>query len=416
MYNVSVNSEKGVVFVAKKLAVIGAGASGLVSAIEAKIEYPKAEITIFERLQKPGKKLLVTGNGRCNFANVDLSPKHFYGDNEFLRGVLTSPHADTENYFRNLGVLAYHEDGRIYPRSQQSATIRDALISKVLSLNIKIATEVAALSIKAEEKGFKINGEYFDAVIIAGGGKAAPVHGSDGSCLKLLKNMGYEITELYPALCGLTTKEKFISSLKGVRAEAKAMLYSGTKHLGEEFGEVQFTENAVSGIPVMNLSHLCKSNKALCLKLDLCNELSESELKEHFREMKTSSPDAKTELVLSGIVNIKLGYAIMKMLNIKAETTIDALTPRSIEQIINTLKCFEINITGTKDFNNAQITCGGIKTKQIDVKTMMSKLHPGLFMCGEILDIHGDCGGYNLHLAWTTGRIAGSCAAEYLKG
>ncbi len=401
---------------AKKLAVIGAGASGLVSAIEAKIEYPKAEITIFERLQKPGKKLLVTGNGRCNFANEDLSPKHFYGNNEFLRGVLTSPHADTENYFRNLGVLAYHEDGRIYPRSQQSATIRDTLISKALSLDIKIATEVSVLSIKTNGKGFKINGEYFDAVIIAGGGKATPVHGSDGSCLKLLKDMGYEATALYPALCGLTTKEKFINSLKGVRAEAKAMLYSGDRLLGEELGEVQFTENAISGIPVMNLSHLCKSNKALCLKLDLCNELSESELKEHFREVKTSSPDAKTELVLSGIVNIKLGYAIMKMLNIKAETIIGALTQRSIEQIIDILKCFEISITGTKDFNSAQITCGGIKTEQIDVKTMMSKLHPGLFICGEILDIHGDCGGYNLHLAWTTGRIAGNGAAEFLKG
>ena len=401
---------------AKRLAVVGAGASGIISAIEAKIEYHDLQITVFERLQKSGKKLLVTGNGRCNFTNADLSPKHFYADEGFLRSVLTSPHADTENYFRSLGVLTYHEDGRIYPRSQQSSTIREALINKADSLGIKIVTEATISNIKPEGKGYKVNGEYFDAVIIAGGGKASAVHGSDGSCLILLKALGYEITDLYPALCGLTTKEKFISSLKGVRAEANASLYAGNKLLGEEFGEVQFTENAVSGIPVMNLSHLCRGNKGITLKLDLCNDISYNELKEHVREMKANAPYSQVEHLLGGIVNIKLGYVVMKLCNIKSNTPIKDLTNRCIEQIISILKCFEISISGTKDFSSAQITCGGIKTTQVDAKTMMSKLHAGLFMCGEILDIHGDCGGYNLHLAWTTGRIAGTSAAEYLKG
>ncbi len=416
IYNDWIECKKELFFVAKKLAVIGAGASGIVCAIEAKTEYPNAQITIFERLQKPGKKLLVTGNGRCNFANEDLSPGHFYGESEFLRCILTSPHADTENYFRSLGVLSYHEDERIYPRSQQSATIRDALINKVNSLGISIKTEAVAESLKVAEKGYKLNGEYFDAVVIAGGGKAAPVHGSDGSCIRLLQALGYEATDLYPALCGLTTKEKFTSSLKGVRAEARASLYTGSKLLGEEIGEVQFTDGAVSGIPVMNLSHLCKGNKNLILQLDLCHELSSEELRAHIKEMKLSSPLTEIEYLLSGIVNVKLGFAIIKMAGLKSNTLIKELNERSIEQITSILKCFEINISGTKDFNSAQITCGGIKTNQLDAKTMMSKKHPGLFICGEILDIHGDCGGYNLHLAWTTGRIAGAAAAEYLKG
>ena len=401
---------------AKKLAVIGAGASGFISALEAKIEYPDLQITIFERLQKSGKKLLVTGNGRCNFTNEDLSPKHFYGDEGFLRSVLTSPHADTENYFRSLGVLTYHEDGRIYPRSQQSSTIREALINKADSLGIKIVTEATISTVKPEGKGYKVNGEYFDAVIIAGGGKASAVHGSDGSCLTILKRLGYEITNLYPALCGLTTKEKFISSLKGVRTEARASLYAGNKLLGEDFGEVQFTDNAVSGIPVMNLSHLCRDNKNITLKLDLCSDISYNELKEHIREMKANAPYLQIEHLLGGIVNIKLGYVVLKLLNIKSNTIIRDLADKYVEQIISILKCFEIKISGTKDFGSAQITCGGIKTTQINAKTMMLKHHTGLFVCGEILDIHGDCGGYNLHLAWTTGRIAGTSAAEYLKG
>lgn len=401
---------------AKTLAVIGGGAAGIISVIEAQAQHPDLNITIFERMPKLCKKILVTGNGRCNFTNEDLSLKHFYGDNVFLKQVLTSTHSDSENYFRSLGVLSYREDGRIYPRAQQSSSVRDALLNKIDKTKVDIRYDTPVTSIKPCRNHFLVNGESFDGVIVAGGGKASPVQGSDGSCLELLSKLNHNTTKLYPALCGLKTNDKCINMLKGVRTEAKASLYSGNKLLGEEQGEIQFTEKAISGIPVMNLSHLCKDYKNLKIIMDLCHEISAEELTEHFTGMQRKSPLTDTEQILSGVVNIKLGYAVINKAGIKPNTKTNKLTENDIVKLVNTLKCFELPITGTKDFTNAQITCGGIKTDEIYADTMMSKLHKGLFICGEILDVHGDCGGYNLHLAWTTGRIAGFSASNYLKG
>lgn len=399
----------------KKLAVIGGGASGIVAAIGAKTEFPQAEITVFERLPKICKKILVTGNGRCNFTNEDLSPRHFYGESDFLRKILTSVYADTENYFRSLGVLSYHEDGRIYPRAQQSSVIRDTLVKRAESLKILTKTETPVTSLKKEKNGFLINGEYFDSIIVSAGGKASSVQGSDGSVFPLLKALGHSFTPLHPALCGLTTDGANLNILKGVRAEAKVSLYLRNTLLGEETGEVQFTDKAISGIPVMNLSHLCKSNTDLCMHLDLCPEICENELREHIAEIARNAHETEIETALSGIVNTKLGYAVINKAKIKQNSLLSQLNSKDINSIVSVLKCFIIKVNGTKGFENAQITCGGISTDEIHSSTMMSKLHNGLFFCGEILDIHGDCGGYNLHLAWTTGRIAGASSAEYLR-
>lgn len=399
----------------KSIAVIGGGASGICAALEAKYCDGGINVTVFERLPKTAKKILATGNGRCNFTNENLSPKHFHGDPRFLRSVLTSPYADTENYFRSLGVLSYHEDGRIYPRSQQASSVRLALTEKADEYGVIFRTDTAVTNLQKENRGFTVNGEYFDAVIVAGGGKASPVHGSDGSCYPLLKNLGHTVTPLTPALCGLKTDSKLPNTLKGVRAECNVKLFDDSEFLGEESGEIQFTDKAVSGIPVMNLSHLCKNGKHLHLKLDLCEDISESELREHFGMLKRISPQKEAESVLGGIVNSKIGYAVLNKIDLPHRTPMRELSREKIGEICTALKSFVINISGTKGFDGAQITCGGIKTDEINPETMMSKIAEGVFVCGEILDIHGDCGGYNLHLAWTTGRIAGNAACEFLK-
>ena len=380
----------------KKLAIIGGGASGLCAAIEAQFFDKSIDITIFERNAKVGKKLLATGNGRCNFTNENLSPSHFHGDTLFLRQILTSSFADTETFFRRLGVLSYHEDERIYPRSQQAATIQQALVDAIESAGIRIKLEAPVTSLKKSGKGFLVNNEYFDAVIVAGGSKAAPVHGTDGSCYPILERLGHTKTELYPALCGLTYKDKKLNMLKGVRAECKATLYDNNNILGEESGEIQFTEKAISGIPVMNLSHLVKNNKNVTLTLDLCEELEYNELYCHIEMPKVTAPGKDVENVLSGIVNAKLGFAVIDAAGVKPHTKAHDITRYEIQALCTHLKNFRIEITGTRDFNNAQITCGGIKSEEIDPKTMMSKINDGLFICGEIIDVHGDCGGYNL--------------------
>ena len=399
----------------KKLAIIGAGASGLCAAIEAKKANPNIEITVFERMQKSGKKLLATGNGRCNFTNDDLSLKHFYGNEELLRTILSSQFADIKEFFRNLGVLSYEEEGRIYPRSQQASTIKEALLKAAEGKGVTIKAESPVTQITKKNNGFSVHGEYFDSIILCGGGKAAAVHGSDGSCYKLAEGFGHKLTPLYPALCGLVINDKDLNLLKGVRAEGEARLYSDGKLAGSESGEIQFTDKAISGIPVMNLSHLCENKRNLKIALDFCTEFNESDLFNHIKQGITNSPDLEFEAILNGIVNLKLGFAVMNRSGIRPQTKCCNLRDYQIKEAVNQLKNFEISIKSTKGFDSAQVTKGGIKASEVSPDTMMSEKAEGLFLCGEILDIHGDCGGYNLHLAFTTGRIAGYSAGIFLK-
>ena len=399
----------------KKLAIIGAGAAGLCAAIEATKINPDLNITIFDRMQKCGKKILATGNGRCNFTNEDLSLKHFYGNSEFLKTILSGDFSDIKEFFKKLGVLSYEEDNRIYPRSQQASTIKDALLKSVQSKNIIIKTECQINQVKKINNSFLVNGERFDGVIICGGGKAASVHGSDGSCYNLAKEFGHTLTPLYPALCGLVISDKDLNLLKGVRAEALAKLYSGNALLGSEMGEIQFTDKAISGIPVMNLSHLCENKKDLKISLDLCPEITEKDLFNHIKQSVTSFAETEFETILNGIVNLKIGFAVMNRSGIKPQTKCKSISHFQINEVVKQLKHFEIKIKSAKGFENAQVTKGGIKTNEISPDTMMSKKVNGLFICGEMLDIHGDCGGYNLHLAFTTGRIAGNSAGKLLK-
>ncbi len=392
------------------VAIIGGGASGLIAAIEIKSEKPRVNVTVFEKLSKAGKKILATGNGRCNFTNENLSPVNFYGDKAFLKSILTSVHADTENYFRSLGILAYREDGRIYPRSQQASAIRDTLVNKANALGVEFIYDKKISKINFTKSKFQIDSRSFDCVLLTTGGKASPVHGSDGSGYEISESFGHAVTPLYPALCGLVPEEK-LNVLKGVRAECKAYLYSRNSLLGEESGEVQFTDKGISGIPVMNLSHLCKDKKGLKLILNLCEDISETELREHIN---LCDKNLQVEELLSGIINSKLGFKVMEYAGIKPHTKLCDISRRQTDYLIDSLFNFEIPIKSTRDFDSAQITCGGIETKEIDPKNMMSQIKDGLFFAGEILDIHGNCGGYNLHLAFTTGRIAAEGILNYL--
>ncbi len=400
----------------KKLAIIGAGASGLCAAIEAKKALNECEITVYDRMPKAAKKILVTGNGRCNFTNRDLSPANFYGDKSFLRDVLSSAYSDSESFFHDLGILPYIEDGRIYPRSQQASAIRDVILSAAAQMKINILTDTAVTEVNKKEEKFHINGAAYDAVIVAGGGKSSAVHGSDGSAYALLTHFGHTCTPLYPALSAISSHEKTLKTIKGVRCEAEIKLYANQELLGKEYGEIQFNDGSISGIPVMNLSRLCKDLKNLRVELDLCREFTPNDLKKHITDFISNMPAAETETLLTGLNNQKLGFSVMEKAKIAPHTLVNRLSESDINKILNTLKHYTLAVDKAKDFDSAQITDGGIDVKEFDSETMMSRLCDGLFACGEILNIHGNCGGYNLHLAWTTGRIAGHNAAKYISG
>lgn len=401
-----------------EIAIIGGGASGLSCAIEAKRQAKKLglalNVTVFEHLNKPCKKILATGNGRCNFCNTDLNESHYSGDTAFIKDVLSSQHNDTLDFFKSLGILPYFENGRVYPRSEQASAIRDALIKTCEILKINIVTECNIENIKEQNGKFRILNNEYDSVVIATGGKSQKAQGSDGSGYRYLKEFGHKFSDIYPALSALTISQKDFKLLKGLRIKGNLALFSGRKLLKEEFGEIQFTEQALSGIPVLNISHFANNRKNLFAVIDTCNEFSTKDLTNHFTECRYKTPALRAEEVLSGLIPQKLGFLIMSRAGIKQDTLAGRLTEKQIEALVLNLKQLEFKIDGVRDFDYSQVTQGGAASDDFDTKTLMSKKQKGLFACGEILNVNGDCGGYNLHFAWTSGRLAGASAVKYL--
>ncbi len=404
----------------KNIAVLGAGASGISAAIEAmktaEMLGENISVTVFEHLNKPLKKILATGNGRCNFCNTDLSYSHYYGDSEFIKAVLSSKYNNTVDFFETLGLLTYTESGRIYPRSEQASSVRDALLKKCELLNIKISTDFSGEIEDGDNQTFIVDGKTFAALIVATGGKSGVSQGSDGSGYPIFKKYSHKITSLSPALSGLLINEKGFKDLKGLRIKGNLSLYSNGKLLKEEFGEIQFTEQGISGIPVLNASHLYSDKPEIFAVIDLCYEYSFKELKTHILKMKRENELLRTEELLSGLIPQKLAYFVMKKVGIPESTILKNLSDDRISSLCNLLKSMSFKISGIRGFSHSQVTSGGLSSIDFDVNTLMSKKRSGLFGAGEILNVNGECGGYNLHFAWTSGRLAGASAVEFLKG
>ncbi len=401
-----------------KIAVIGAGASGTAASIEAarKLRSLNApyEITVFEHLNKPLKKLLVTGNGRCNFSNTESSAFKYHGNKQLINSVLSCEFSNITRFFSDLGIFPYIEDGRIYPRSEQATAVRGALLSETerLFINIECESTIDTLRFRENSEGFTLNGKYFDAVIVSCGGKAAEKQGSDGSFYSVLKSLGYSFTPLYPALTAITCSNKDLKLLAGTRLKGALSLYDGEKKLGEDSGEIQFTEKAVSGIPAFNLSYLAKSGRQI--SVDMFPEASADDLFNILNQQKTHFPARELETSLCGFLPQKAAFALIARCKIKEHTKLCEIDRKKLYELSRMCKHLEFKVTGTRDFTEAQVMSGGLNADLIDTKTLMSKKHGGLFFCGEILDAVGDCGGYNLHFAFTSGRLAGDSAVEYL--
>ena len=399
------------------VAVIGAGASGLAASIECMRTFKKhginAKVMLFEALPRCGKKILATGNGRCNLTNKFAESTPYGGDKDFAKAVISQfTPEDTIDFFNSIGLLCRTEDeGRVYPMSGQAASVLDALRFENERLGCEIITDTKITSIKKKGKKFLLNDEFCaNAVILASGGKAAPKQGSDGSGYPLAQSLGHTVTKVYPALVPLTAKGDFFRSLKGIRAEGNI-----TMTLDGEKGEIQFTDFGISGIAVMQLSStacaLTAKGKKPLIHIDFVAEMSEKELFSFISE--TAKKDSTAENLLSGIVPKRLGQVIMKMSTQKPLTcSSKELTKAEISNAVQNIKNFTVEITGTRGFDNAQVCTGGIKCSEFDSKTMMSLITENFFAAGEVLDIDGICGGFNLQWAWASGIIAGKSAAE----
>lgn len=410
----------------KTLSVIGGGASGLAAAIEAartgRKENADIKITVFERLPKVGKKILATGNGRCNIMNTSVSTNNYHGDPKLLKSIFESYTVeDNMEFFRSMGIyLAEEADGRLYPLSFQASSVLDALRFEAENLGIEIICDAKIEKIKRKNNGFILNDDiYSDAVIVAGGGKSASVQGSDGSCFDLLSSLGIKIKPTFPSLTGIVLKNKN-KSLKGVRAAGEIYIVENGTVVASSEGELQYTDYGISGIPAMEVSRAVSEHFALRRKgkiivaVNSLPDFSPEEIFDYIVTRKKQNPNLLCEDMLSGVMPKKLGIAKLSSASISCTARLSTLTKNNIAFLTEIINSEIFEISGALGFDNSQVTAGGADTKLFNQTTLEAKNVNGLFACGEVLDIDAVCGGFNLSWAWSSGRCAGANAIKYL--
>ena len=382
------------------IAIIGGGASGIMAAIFA--ARCGKNVCILEKNPRIGKKILATGNGRCNFTNINAKAEDY--NSEFVTsGLACFPPSEVISFFEELGLLSKTEaEGRVYPLSGQATAVLDVLRLELSRLSVKIMTEFDVQKIEKSDNGFKIltKDQKIEAekVILATGGMASPKSGSDGKGYELLKAFGHHTTKLVPSLVQLKTEK----SVGGVRAYGKVTTASGRC----DTGEIQFNNYGISGIPVFGLAKYVKKGEPVFL--DLLPDYTEDEVIKILK----NKPKQTMETYLIGILNKALGQLLLKECGISPLSKMsDTLKDDEIIKIAKKMKSWRFDVTGTMPWDNAQVTAGGIEISEIDPETMESKLCKNLYITGEVIDIDGPCGGYNLQWAWASGRKAGSEAA-----
>ena len=397
--------------------IVGGGASGMAAALAA-AENPGAQVLLFERQARLGRKLQTTGNGRCNLTNLHAAEGGYHGDDaSFANYALEAFGPDrTLQWFRGLGLFTIAEDsGRVYPYSDQANSVVDVLRFALERPNIRVLTGFEVTKVRRAGKCFSMESgeESFlcDRLIIACGGLAGTKIGGSMAGYKLLGKLGHHSTRLRPALVQLKSSWGGVTGLKGVRANCRAqILCDGALH-AQSSGELQFTEYGLSGPVIFEISRdACQKKGSWLCRLDFLPDVSEETLmKELLRRQNTDLP---VEELLTGILHNRLGRVLAKAAGIYGSGKIADLRREELASACAVVKKFDIPLTEPMGMDSAQVTAGGILTGEFDPMTMESKLIPGLYACGEVLDIDGDCGGYNLQWAWSSGRLAGINAGK----
>ena len=397
------------------IAVVGGGASGLAAAISAKRENSSLSVCVLERLSRVGKKLLVTGNGRCNLTNRNMNCSYFQGSCTNLYSVIDS--FDIEEFFRSLGVICIADsEGRVYPKSNTASSVLDALRLEAEKLGIEIICDFCVSEIN---NGYIIISDnqsiLADSIILAGGGLSQANLGSDGSVIRLCKDMGIKISRLSPALTAVKTNPELVRSLKGLRVQAKATLYIDGKEIKSETGEIQFNDGILSGICIYNLSNYIIDSKNARIHLDLLPDMNKKSIENMLLDIRRIRSNAALEDYLSGVFHKRIGNMIIKQAaSYQLTTPVSILNDADIERISEIIKALVFPVCGLQGFEKSQVTSGGVLASEID-EQLMSKKYKGMYFCGEMLDIVGDCGGYNLTFAFSSGYFAGKNAARRIK-
>ena len=395
------------------IGIIGGGASGMVAALAA-AENPEVQVLLFERQARLGRKLQATGNGRCNLSNIHATEGGYHGQEpDFVRPAITyfDPES-TLTWFRQMGLFTVCEpSGRVYPYSDQANSVLDVLRFALEKPNIQVMTGVEVSKLRREADGFSIDGTHCDRVIVACGGLAGSKLGGTMSGYQLLRSMGHRMTKLRPALVQLKSSWNGVAALKGVRANCRAQVFQDDRLHSQSVGEIQFTEYGISGPVIFEISRdACQGSGSWFCRLDLLPEIAKEEIYQELDRRRTTLLPAQE--LLTGILHNRLGRVVAKAAGLSLNGLVSDLTDYELRQVCEKVKSFEVPLTEPLGMDSAQVTAGGIVTEDFNDETMESKLVPGLYACGEVLDVDGDCGGYNLQWAWSSGRCAGLHAGK----
>lgn len=391
--------------------IIGAGASGIVTAINAKNENNR--VILLEKNDRIGKKLLATGNGRCNYTNMNLSEKN-YSSPDFVKRTLEDfSNEDLINYFRILGLESTLDGKRAYPISLKANSVLNILIYWLEKKGIEVKTKSQVKEIKKTKKGYEVitNEETLraDVVVAAFGGKAMPASGSDGVSFEILKKMGIRVTDLKPALTQLKLESKYLKHLSGTKVIGRARLLRGEKVIDEREGEILFTNYGISGPPILDMSVNTKEGDVI--EVPLINNLKKDSIDMVYNRY-YMFPDFSLEEFLMGLVDKKFIHYIVDSLYMDKNTAMNMISMGDFEKIIGLLLRSRFKVTGNTGFKNAQVTRGGVSLDEVSPENYEAKKYKDLYIIGEALDIDGDCGGYNLHFAFGCGYRLGKILRE----
>ena len=391
--------------------VIGGGAAGMLAALTAAENGHR--VLLLERQSRVGRKLLATGNGRCNLSNYHVSPAHYHGGAGFCDFALSQfDVGETLQYFASLGLLTVSEaSGRIYPMSNMAGSVLDVLRYALERPEIDLQTGQTVTAVRKMPEGFSVKTETdtFSArcLILAAGGAAGSKVGGGMDGYRLAKSLGHHRTALYPSLVQLKTDPTYPRALKGVKAQCGISICRGSQVLARNSGEVLFTEYGVSGPAIFDLSRSVSAGGSdLTCLLNFFPDWEEAEVLHWLSQRQAAMAAHEASTLLTGSCHTRLGQMICKSASFTNQRAA-GLTRDDLRRIARQATHFALPITGTCGFDQAQVTAGGLDTSEFDPRTLQSRLVPGLYACGELLDIDGDCGGYNLQWAWSSGRLAG---------
>lgn len=403
----------------RTVAVIGGGASGMMAAVTAASE--GARVILLEHKDRIGKKILSTGNGRCNFTNIHQEPICYHSEDPlFPWEVVERFNAQAViSFFFQLGVYSKNRNGYIYPNSDQASAVLDAFRMELDRLKVEIRTGVECREIRPGKKGFTVLTDQgpvrADRVILCAGSKAAPTTGSDGSGYDLAKMLGHRILPVLPALTALKCEEKFFKSIAGVRANGSVSIWSGGECIAKDTGEIQLTDYGISGIPVFQVSRyaskLLYEKKETDAVLDFMPDFTKEQTNAFLRARAKTRPDKSAEMFLIGLFHKKLCDLWIRLSEIPRQRKAGELTEDEIARLTSLIKEFRVRVRETNRYDKAQVCCGGVDTREVNPETLESVYVPGVYFAGEILDVDGMCGGYNLTFAWASGYVAGKAAS-----